>query len=182
MSDESSPPVQLEAGAGRVQVRQAAAAAAQAGVAHAEIVVQQRLNNFLLAASILLLGASATIVADPTAGRRFLMVSLAFVGIALSISWAFLGLRMIKFIQLNQEILEGIESGFVGDADWLGVNKKIAQLRRGEEVVCPVSRSVLRLGYMEKWIRSSNLLAIAPVAFCVAFVIVGILGVRGWAP
>ena len=81
---------------------------------HAEIVVQQRLYNYFVAATILL-AAIATVLAASSAGtgeaanllaaqRKAFVIALAILGTLLSVAYTLLGARQRKFVRLHKDV------------------------------------------------------------------------------
>lgn len=159
-----------------------AVAVAAAGYRHAEIVVQQRLYNFLMAASILLLGAAATVSTGETLQRRLFLCLIAGVGAALSGAWVVLGRRQRKFIDLQAAIIVALESLIPDELRVLRVFEPIAQLQRGHEVTIQRDgkKMTLCLSAREMQARSSNLLIFAPATLTVVFVALIVIAACGW--
>lgn len=92
---------------------------AEAGVwyRHAEVIVQQRLNNFLVVATILLATIATVLAATApdkpselaaiilTKYRTNFVVVLSVIGFLLSVAYGILGARQKKFVQLHKEVV-----------------------------------------------------------------------------
>ena len=141
---------------------------AEAGAAfrHAEVIVQQRLYNFLMAASILLLAGAAPMVTEPTHRTTLFMITASALGLVLSCAWTGLGYRQRTFVDLLAEIIQDLESRLPRE---LRVWEPVANLRAGKNVVFPVSKRKVQLPRHERLLRSSNLLFVTPVVFGLAF-------------
>lgn len=150
---------------------------AAAGFRHAQIVSQQRLSNFLLSASILLLGAAAVVSTDPTVQRQLFLGLLAVVGMALSIAWVILGLRQRTFIELHLAIICSLESQIADEKKLLRVSEPIALLHKQSEVVQSGIR--FRLLPWENRVKS-DLLVCAPAALALVFAALICFAVCGW--
>ncbi len=155
-------------------------AEATANYRSAEAIIQQRLNNFLMAESILLLASAAIVTTTSTSGRQLLVLVVSGLGAALGFGWTLLGLRQKVFLDLHMEILLRLEARFE-DRLWR-VNEPIGDLRDGKkEVTFPLSGREVKLSHWELKFRSSNLVALVPLAFFVAFLMLFGVGVRGWS-
>jgi len=141
---------------------------AGAGYRHAEIIVQQRLYNFLMAASILLLAGAATVGVQATPRTTVFMITVSLLGLFLSMVWTGLGYRERTFVDLHMEIIQDLEARLPLH---LRVWGPIADLRDGRKVVFPVSKREVLLPGRERIVRSSNLLVVTPFVFGVAFVV-----------
>jgi len=152
---------------------------AEAGAAfrHAEVIVQQRLYNFLMAASILLLAGAAPIVTGPTPRTTLFMITASALGLFLSCAWTGLGFRQRTFVDLLAEIIQDLESRLPPE---LRVWKPIANLRAGKNVVFPVSKRKAQLPRHERMLRSSNLLFATPFVFGLAFLVLLCVALAQW--
>jgi hypothetical protein len=146
---------------------------------HAEIVVQQRFYNFLMAESILLLAAAAVLASDSLISRRVFVGTLASVGIVLSIAWTILGIRQKKFVDLHMDIIENLERQIDSQYKVLRVATPIAELRRGT-TNNPIDGTTITLSRNQLITRSSNLLWVGPIAFGIAFIVLLFLAFIGW--
>jgi hypothetical protein len=151
---------------------------ASTGFRHAEALVQQRFYNFLMAESILLLAASAILAANNFAiPNKIFLFTVALLGLVLSIAWTILDYRQRFFIDLHMEIIESLEQEIKNPSH--RVSEPIANLRDGKKVTFPVSKKEVMLSNLPRFMRSSNLIIGAPIAFgavyfiliCVAFFI-----------
>jgi hypothetical protein len=142
---------------------------AMANYHHAEIVVQQRLYNFLMAASILLLAAAATLSVQATVPRNIFIITDSILGFIISIIYTILGYRQRKFIDLDMKIIENLENQLT--VKQYCVWEPIAQLAAGKEVTFPISGKKVRLSRLELIMRASNILFIAPFFFALVFLV-----------
>lgn len=134
------------------------------GFRHAEAIVQSRLNNFLICASILAVSWATVFTSAHTPERRMILVVLAALGAILSISWAILGWRQSKFLQLHMDIICKLEERL--NDEMLRVTQPIAHLQDGQGVSRGVS-----LSWIERKLRSRNLSWLAPAAFGLVFLL-----------
>jgi hypothetical protein len=141
---------------------------ANAGFRHAEVIVQQRLYNFLMAESILLLAAAA-ILANSVIdlSRALFLFTVSLLGFVLSVAWAILGYRERIFLNLHMEIVESLEQQ-IEDPRYR-VSEPIAHLRDGKKVIFPISKKEVELSGMLRFMHSSHVLIGAPIAFGVVF-------------
>lgn len=143
---------------------------------HAEVIVQQRLYNFLMAASILILAAATSLSASPHSGQRAVVLTVSVVGLLLSIGYSILGVRQIRFVDLHMDICKFLESRLSDPRNQ--VITETAKLRSGEVTKSPLTGSVRPLSFIEKVTRSSNFLVVAPLGFAVVFAVFIWLGIE----
>ena len=146
---------------------------ASAGFRHAEVVVQQRLYNFLMAESILLLASAATIAVEETSGRRWLILAVSGLGVLIGLAWTVLGHRQRWFIDLHIRIVQQLEERF--EHPLWRVSEPITNLRDGAEVIIknkPVKLADFPLDVYLLWLT--------PAAFSLTFAIVFAIGWCGW--
>lgn len=142
---------------------------ATAGYRHAETIVQARLYNFLVAATILLASWSGFAASDSwCAFFRFLVAAL---GLFLSVVWAILGSREQKFLTLNMDGIVSLEDKLSDGAKAVGAmtTVPIAKLQRGQVVQLCMEDRTIKLNSAEWRLSSRRLLVLAPIAFAVAF-------------
>lgn len=152
---------------------------AAAGFRHAEVIVQQRLYNFFMAESILLLASAAIIAAQVSPGRRVVVIAVSAFGVLLAFAWTVLGRRQSPFVELHMEIIQCLERQFE-NALWR-VSEPIAQLRVGQKVLSPSpGGKVRRLSRLQLAIREGNLLSWAPLGFMLVFAALLLIGICGW--
>ena len=153
-------------------------AEATANYRSAEAIIQQRLNNFLMAESILLLASAAIVSTSSSTGKQVLVLVVSVLGAGLGLVWTGLGVRQKVFLDLHMEIilwLEGLDGRL-----WR-VNQPIADLRDGKEVTFPLSHRKVKLSGSERAFRSSNLAALVPFAFALTFTVLLGVGIKGWS-
>jgi hypothetical protein len=134
------------------------------GFEHAEVIVQTRLNNFLLAASILCLSWVTMFASN--IHQLLVLVCLPILGAVLSIFWFILGMRQQKFLQLNMDLTCKLENHL--DKEYR-ISQSISQLQNGNTVKKGLKR--YQLNMFEKWFRSRNLISWIPAAFFLVFIV-----------
>jgi hypothetical protein len=131
---------------------------------HAEMVVQSRLNNFLVADSILFLSWATLFVGQDRAGRTAVLLMLSGLSAVLSLLWTLLGSRERRFLQLHHHLVADLEDRLPNRYRnyWF---VRTLRTRRSIELD-PGGR--IELGLSGAYVSSGVLLVIAPIAFAVA--------------
>ena len=142
------------------------------GFRHAEIIVQSRLNNFLLAASILCL-SWATMYAGGIR-QHLILALLPSLGAILSIFWYFLGSRQPKFLQLHMNIVSTLERKLEKE---FRVTQPIKDLQDGKAV--KALDVIFKLNKLELATRSRNLLCWVPGVFLSVFMFLFFVSIFG---
>jgi len=137
---------------------------------HAETIVQQRLYNFLMAASILILAAATSLSASPHPAQKWVVLTVSTVGLLLSAAYGVLGIRQVKFIDLHMDIVESLELK-LKNPDYRIITQ-IARLRAGDEARSPLTNTARKLNTFERIFRSSHFLIASPFAFVVVFAVI----------
>ena len=144
---------------------------ASAFVRHAESIAQTRFNNFLVADSLLLLAWATLFAGERPGGSSVALFTLAGLSAVLSFFWIILGTRQRKFFELHSTHFVTLERS-LPRSSWIG--RPMEDLRDGE-CVSINSKSVLRLGWIEKWITPTMLIIIGPVVLLViSLILVGV--------
>ena len=159
-------------------------AEASAWYRHAEVVVQQRLNNFLVVATILLAAIGAVLAATPPASpteaasivlvkhRANFVLGLSFIGTLLGIAYMVLGARQQRFVQLHKDMV--MHLGKAIESHELQFLREFTQLQDGMEVRFPHSGERVKLHALQQF-GTSSLLVLAPGAFTLLFLCLGVL-------
>jgi hypothetical protein len=138
------------------------------GFRHNEVIVQARMQNFLVADSILLLGWTTLYAGSQRAGWTWALAVLALLSLLLSLFWAVLGMRQGKFLKLQMDVVCRLEAELpeafriTSPVRNLQDNKDAVRLHTfgtGEEM------DELRLTRAESQLKSRNLLVWTPLAF-----------------
>ncbi len=162
------------------------------GFRHNEVIVQSRLQNFLVADTILL-SAWATLFSENNIKERAIVLFvLAALSTVLSIAWAILGMRQRKFLNVQMHIICNLEKNL---PKILQVNRDVKDLQDGKEIAVTRCKKIQsgcreRFVYEEKKVKltapefhlkSRNLLVGAPIAFAVAsLLLIVVLVVSLW--
>ena len=126
---------------------------------HAEVVVQARLYNFLVADSMLLLSWAAVYASTTNAYKRWVLFALALLSMVLGLCWSVMGTRHRKFLSLHTQIVDDTER--LLPPTWR-LHDKITRLQNGEMVIAGGRR--YRLTLPETLARSRHLGVVAPLA------------------
>jgi hypothetical protein len=150
------------------------------GYHHAQSVIQSRLYNYLVAASILVRAWATLFNAAEGRARSVVLIVVAALGVALSLLWSLLGMRQAKFVALHLDICCSLENE-LPVACW-SVAQPIADLRKGRKVTLRTKdekdqeRKELRLNWLEQQSASVRLTIIAPVALLIGFLFLLLVG------
>jgi hypothetical protein len=140
-------------------------------VRHAETIAQTRFNNFLVADSLLLLAWATLFEGRRSDGSRVALFTLAGLSAVLSIFWIILGTRQRKFFELHSRHFVTLERP-LRRSFWIG--RPMEDLRDGGCVSID-SNSVLKLGWIEKWITPTILIIVGPIILLViSLILVGV--------
>lgn len=150
-------------------------AEAAAWYRHAEIIVQQRLYNFLMAASILVLAAATSLSATPHEAQKAVVLTVSIIGCFLSLAYGQLGRRQLKFIDLHMDIIESLEAKLRNPL--YRVITPIARLRAGASTPSPLTRAITVLSPTQMAFRSSHFLYVAPFALAMVFFVIMLCGI-----
>lgn len=140
------------------------------GYRHSENVVQARLSNYLVAASVLL--GSGMAFSSHDNWSMSLSAIVALLGFLLSTLWAFLGTRQRKFLFLQMDVIVHLENQLSDQLKRVGArtNTPTACLQNGLAVKLSSQDQVIKLNWVEREMKSRNLLVWAPALFGAAFV------------
>jgi len=130
----------------------------------AEAIAQSRLNNFLVADSIVFLSWATLFNSSRQMGRVPVLLALALLSSILSITWIALGRRQWKFIELRWAVARTLEER-VDEAHT--VYWYVAKLRETGELEHSTAAQ-LRLPWYLRCVTSRNVLVLAPAVFLVA--------------
>ena len=129
----------------------------------AQVTVQARFGNFLLADSFLLL-SWATVYADGarTASRVVVLAILALTSVLLAAAFALLGSRYAKYDRLQWDLAAEAELRLPEE---LRLIDRVHALRRNQVIEGPTGARY-ELSRAERWVSISKLVVWAPAALC----------------
>jgi len=144
-------------------------AEASAWYRHAESIVQQRLNNYLVLATLLYAGMITLAAVDKSHVDEFrwpAILLLAIFGLALSLLYAALGARWGKFILMHRHAIADIEAQMPRSEPRIVAS--LVKLQNGEQVG-QATEPHLQLIRLERMMRSTSLLWIVPSTMSLLF-------------
>jgi hypothetical protein len=142
---------------------------------HAESLMQSRIYNYLVAASILFL-AWATVYASPQGRMRILvLITLASFGTVFSIFWYLLALRQRHFFTVTMDTIIYLESFL--EVDEFRTLTAVSRLQKDNPVKLLTEDKTVKLGFLESRLSSRSLGIFSPAIFGIAFLILVILSV-----
>lgn len=136
---------------------------------HAETIVQARLYNYLVSATILLAAWPGFNTSDTWSAIFHLVIS--FLGFLLSLLWSILGFRQCKFLDVHMDIIVDLENQLPEDYQNMGMKTTVPinNLQKGLLVNLRNSDKNIKLNKFEKMFSSRNFLFIVPIGFKVTF-------------
>ncbi len=142
------------------------------GFRHNEVIVQARLQNFLVADTILLASWAALFQGNPDSARVLVLIVVALLSITFSFCWTVLGLRHCQFLDLQMDIVCCLEE-FLPDE--LRVTRLVKDLQDREKVPLRCTKRIefmrnkprdyVELSCLQKHLGSRNLLWLVPATF-----------------
>jgi hypothetical protein len=137
--------------------------------------VQSRLNNFLLAASILFLAWATIYVAPASRTRVPVLITLSILGAFFSLFWWLLALRERNFFKIIMDIILYLESYI--EAKEFRIWTLSSQLQQGNSVKLHTEDKMIKHGFKEMIITSRSVVVLTPAVFGIAFLILVVVSI-----
>jgi hypothetical protein len=135
----------------------------------AESLIQSRLYNYLVAASILFLSWATVYASKESCTRIAVLITLSAIGMVLSILWWLLSMRQRVFLTVTMDIILYLES--LLDNNDFRIATSLSKLRSGEPVELRSKKGSAKLGFWETKVSSRSLVIYSPALFGFAFLI-----------
>jgi len=143
---------------------------------HSEIVVQNRLYNFLVADSILILSWATLFSQTQSTSGVTALTALSVLSLMFSIGYTFFGIRQKKFVDMHLAITDYYEQLTPESIRTIGLGSALID-GQTITVIIDGQKDTYRLRFLEKLARSVHFLVWMPGAFAVVSAILVVVSV-----